>query len=60
MKVALFYSEAAGDGVTLAELRATLTSGGHQLVSTVERHANPSACWMLRQSWWWQRGVMGR
>jgi diacylglycerol kinase family enzyme len=41
MKVALFYSEAAGDGVTLAELRATLTSGGHQLVSTVERHANP-------------------
>ena len=40
MKVALFYNEAAGDGVTLGELRATLTSGGHQLVRIVDRHAD--------------------
>ena len=42
MKVALFYNGAAGDGVTLAELGATLTSGGHQLVRVVERRANPA------------------
>jgi diacylglycerol kinase (ATP) len=42
VKVALFYNEAAGDGVTLAQLRATLTSGGHQLVRIVERHADPA------------------
>ncbi len=40
MKVALFYNEAAGDGVTLGELRATLTSAGHQLVRIVDRQAD--------------------
>jgi len=38
MDVALFYSEAAGDGVGFAELRRAVTGAGHKLVHVVERH----------------------
>jgi diacylglycerol kinase (ATP) len=41
MKVALFYNEAAGTGVALAEIRAALAQSGHQLVRIVERHSDP-------------------
>jgi len=38
MNVVLFYSEAAGDGVGLAQLRRAVTGAGHKLVHVVERH----------------------
>jgi len=39
----LFYSEAAGDGVGLAELRRAVTGAGHKLVHVVERHHGPES-----------------
>jgi len=38
MDVVLFYSEAAGDGVGLAQLRRAVIGAGHKLVHVVERH----------------------
>jgi len=43
MDVVLFYSEAAGDGVGLAELRRAVTGAGHKLVHVVERHHGPES-----------------
>ena len=43
MDVVLFYSEAAGDGVGLAELRRAVTGAGHKLVHAVERHHGPES-----------------
>lgn len=43
MKAALFYNAAAGDGVTLYEIRATLTRAGHELVRVVDRQSDPTS-----------------
>jgi diacylglycerol kinase (ATP) len=48
MDVVLFYSEGAGDGIGLPDIRRVVTSAGHRLVHVVERQADPASLAAVR------------